>query len=205
MHSPRVSHLQEAHRVLWYLKGTTRWSLHFKHRGTLTLNAYTYSDFDCSLIEHKLTTGYCTFLAWNLITWKSKKQEVVSRSITEVQIRALAHALNKVIWIKEVLEHLKIHIEDETKIFCDNQSTINVSCNLVQHDRIKHVNINRHWIKETLDKYDIITPLVGSFEKLADLSTKGLLITCIYNLNSYPNWLIFMLILCEYDACYHTF
>ena len=31
------------------------------------------------------------------------------------------------------------------------------------------------------------------------------MITCIYNLNSYPNKLIFILILCEYDACYHTF
>ena len=31
------------------------------------------------------------------------------------------------------------------------------------------------------------------------------LITCIYNLNSYLILLIFMLILCEYNACYHSF
>ena len=31
------------------------------------------------------------------------------------------------------------------------------------------------------------------------------LITCIYNLNSYLISLTFMLILCNYDACYHNF
>ena len=44
-----------------------------------------------------------------------------------------------------------------------------------------------------------ITPLSNPWPLL------GWLITYIYNFNSYPNQLIFMLILCEYDACYHTF
>ena len=37
------------------------------------------------------------------------------------------------------------------------------------------------------------------------LDVFGVLITCIYNLNSYLISLIFMLILCNYDACYLNF
>ena len=85
MHSPQVSHLQAAHRVLQYLKGTIGWGLHFKCQGMLTLNAYTDSDFVRSYTDHRSTTGYCTFLAGNLIAWQSKKQDVVSRSSTEAE------------------------------------------------------------------------------------------------------------------------
>ncbi|XP_028794065.1 uncharacterized protein LOC114749688 [Neltuma alba] len=36
------------------------------------------------------TTGYCTFVWGNLVTWRSKKQPVVSRSSAEAEYRALA-------------------------------------------------------------------------------------------------------------------
>ena len=49
MHSPRLSHLHAAHRGLRYLKGKKILSLHFKCQGTLTLNAYTYSNSAGSL------------------------------------------------------------------------------------------------------------------------------------------------------------
>ena len=113
--------------MLRYLKGTTRLSLHFKRQGTLTLNAYTDSDFAGSLTDRRPTTGYRTFLAGNLITGRSKKQEVFSRSSTEAEFRALAHGLTEVICIKEFLKDLIIQIVDETKILCDNQSAISVA------------------------------------------------------------------------------
>ena len=69
------------------------WGLHFKCQGTLSLDAYTDSDFEGSLTDRKSTTRYCTFLAGNLITWRSKKQELVAR------FRALLHGLAELMWI----------------------------------------------------------------------------------------------------------
>ena len=46
---------------------------------------------------------------------------------------------------------LKILITGPMKVFCDNQSTISIAKNLVHHDRTKHVEIDRHFIKEKLD------------------------------------------------------
>jgi hypothetical protein len=36
-------------------------------------------------------------------------------------------------------------------LYCDNKVAINIANNPVQHDRTKHVEIDRHFIKEKLD------------------------------------------------------
>lgn len=46
------------------------------------------------------------------------------------------------------------------KLYCDNIAAINIAHNLVLHDRMKHVKIDRHFIKEKLEKGIIYTPFV---------------------------------------------
>ena len=125
-------------------------------------------------MDRRSTTGYCTFLAGNLITWRSKKQEVVARSTTEAEFRALSYGLTELMWIKGILKDLQIKLDSSTRIFCDNQSAIKVSHNPVQHDRKKHVSIDRHYIMETLDQHDIDTPYIARSEHRADVLMKGL-------------------------------
>ena len=73
MHSPRRSNFQAALRVLRYLKGTPGLELTFMKTGKIDLSIYTASDYAGSLIDPKSTTGYCTMLGGNLVTWRSKK------------------------------------------------------------------------------------------------------------------------------------
>lgn len=37
------------------------------------------------------------------------------------------------------------------RLYCDNRFAINVAHNPVKHDRTKHVEVDRHFIKEKLD------------------------------------------------------
>jgi ATP sulfurylase len=60
------------------------------------------------------------------------------------------------------------------KLYCDNKSAISIAHNPVQHDRTKHIEVDRHFIKEKLDSGLICTPYVSSQGQLADILTKGL-------------------------------
>lgn len=41
--------------------------------------------------------------------------------------------------------------ETPMRFYCDNKSVINITHNPIQHDRTKHVKVDRHFIKEKLD------------------------------------------------------
>ena len=85
MHSLKEVHLQAGHQVLQYLKGTPRKGILFKRNGGLVLEAYTDADYARSIVDRKSTSGYCTFLGGNLVTWRSKKQNVVARSSAKAE------------------------------------------------------------------------------------------------------------------------
>ena len=72
MHDPREPHLQVVYRVLHYLKGNPGKGILFKNN-ILALEAYTDADYVGFLVDQRSTTGYCTFLGGNLLTWRSKK------------------------------------------------------------------------------------------------------------------------------------
>ncbi|KAK2981314.1 hypothetical protein RJ640_007015 [Escallonia rubra] len=101
--------------------------------------------------HRKSTSGYCTFVWGNLVTWRSKKQSVVARSSAEAEYRAMAHGICEMMWLKRVLEELRRPVTMPMKLYCDNKATINIANNPVQHDRTKHVEIDRHFIKEKIE------------------------------------------------------
>ena len=68
--------------------------------------------------------------------------------------------------------------------YCDNKSAINIAYNLVQHDRIKHVEVDRHFIKKKLESDLICTPFVPTRSQLVDLLTKSLLGAAFQRLTS---------------------
>ena len=55
----------------------------------------------------------------------------------------------------------------------NNKSAIDIAHNPVQHDRTKHVEIDRHFIKEKLESGIIIFLFVKSEDHLADVLNKA--------------------------------
>lgn len=58
------------------------------------------------------------------------------------------------------------------KLYYDNKLAISIAHNSIQHDRIKQIEVDRHFIKEKLDCGLICTPYAPSQGQLADIFTK---------------------------------
>ncbi|KAL3626678.1 hypothetical protein CASFOL_029421 [Castilleja foliolosa] len=85
----------------------------------------------------------------------------------------MARGVAEILWIQQLLSELGYPPKAECKLMCDNKSTIYISENHVQHDWTKHIEVDRHFIKEKLEKNIISLPYVKSEDKLADILTKS--------------------------------
>jgi hypothetical protein len=73
MHSPREPHMEAVYRILRYLKSSPSKGLLFSPHDHLKIEAYTDADSVDSIRNRKSTSGYCTLVGGNLVTWRSKK------------------------------------------------------------------------------------------------------------------------------------
>ena len=154
--------------------GTVGLGIMFKKTGKLNLSIYTDSDFGGSLVDHRSTTGYCTMFGGNLITWRSSKQSIISKSCTEAQFKALSSGIDEILWIRGILKDLHIQYEEPIRAFCDKKSAICVAQDPVNYDRTKHIDIDPFHIKEKLEKKVLRIEYIPSKEECADVLTKGL-------------------------------
>ena len=59
------------------------------------MTGFSVANWASSHSNHQFTSSYCTHVGGNLVTWCSKKQNVVACSIAEVEYRAMAHTASK--------------------------------------------------------------------------------------------------------------
>jgi ATP sulfurylase len=86
----------------------------------------------------------------------------------------MAQGVCELHWLKIILEDMKIKWDGLMRLYCDNKSAISIAHNTVQHDRTKHIEIDRHFIKEKLESGLICTPYVSTHGQLANVLTKEL-------------------------------
>ena len=110
----------------------------------------------------------------NLISWKSKNQDVVARSSAEAEYRAMALAICELIWLKHLLQALRFGKNEQMKLICDNQAALHISSNPVFHERTKHIEVDCHFIKEKITSGCMTTSFVNSNDQLVDIFTKSL-------------------------------
>lgn len=144
--SPRTQHWEACKRLLRYLKGTLHLGLHYHTNGAMQIHCFTYSNWACDRDDKKSVASFAVYLGPNLVSWSSMKQAVVSRSSTEAEYRALAHATLEVMWIQSLLSELQIKLSTTPIIWCDNQGAIALAYNLVYHAKTKHVELDIHFI-----------------------------------------------------------
>ncbi|KAH9686538.1 reverse transcriptase Ty1/copia-type domain-containing protein [Citrus sinensis] len=103
MHTPRRPHYDAALRVLRYIKSSPGAAILLSSTSSLELSAFLDSDWASCPMTRRSTTGNFIMLDNSPISWKTKKQPVVSRSSAEAEYRAMATTTCELVWLKTLL------------------------------------------------------------------------------------------------------
>jgi len=170
--SPTTVHWAAVLHILRYLRGIIFQSLLLSSTSSLELLAYSDADHGSDPIDRKSVTGFCIFLGDSLISWKSKKQSIVSQSSTEAEYRAMSFTTKKIVWLRLLLADMGVSFSHPTPMYYDNQSSIQIAHNSIFHERIKHIEIDCHHTRHHLKHDTIALPFVPSSLQIADFFTK---------------------------------
>ncbi|KAG8482492.1 hypothetical protein CXB51_023954 [Gossypium anomalum] len=145
MNSPSDSHWKVVKRVLSYLIGTLEYGLCYSH-------------------------GQCKLVGYSDADWASSIED--RRSTTEEEYRSLDYCVSEVLWFKQLLAEIRVGLEQTPVVWCDNTSTVSMSANLTHHTRVKHVEIDHHFVREKVLDGTIQVNYVPSANQVVDILTK---------------------------------
>ena len=145
----------------------------YENIGYTQIVGYSDADWVGLPIVGRSTSGHCVFIGGNLISWKSKKQDVVAKFNAKVEYRAITIATSELIRLKYLFQELRFGKDEHMKLICDNQAVLHISSNPVFHERTKHIEMDCHFMREKIASRCMTISFVNSNDKLADIFTKS--------------------------------
>ncbi|XP_062109912.1 uncharacterized mitochondrial protein AtMg00810-like [Humulus lupulus] len=103
MSSPTIHHWAVLEQILCYLKGAPGRGIMYADHGHTHIECFSDENWAGSKVDRRSTSGYCIVVGENFVSWKSKKQNVVSRCRAESEYRVMAQSVCEVMWIYQLL------------------------------------------------------------------------------------------------------
>ena len=97
------------------------------------IECFSDADWVGSKEDRRSTSGWCVFVGGNLVSWKSKKQNIISRSSAVSEYRAMTQSVCEIMWIHQLLMEVSIETPVPAKLWCDNQAALHIASNPVFH------------------------------------------------------------------------
>jgi Reverse transcriptase (RNA-dependent DNA polymerase) len=174
--TPGAEHQHALDCVFRYLHGTSARRLVFQRASpeSTQLTGYVDADWAGDVNDHKSTLGFIFMFGGAAVSWGSKKQTSVALSSTEAEYIAASYAAKEAIWLRRLLTELGLDTSSPTPIHVNNQSAIAIARNPEFHDRTKHIKVRYHFLRQVVEKGDIVLKYLPTGEQIADALTKGL-------------------------------
>lgn len=170
-----VLHLDAVKRIIRYIKGTIHYGLVYsKGSGNHLLTGFSDSDLAGHVDDRKSTSGMVFYLNESMITWVSQKQRCVALSSCKAEFMAATATVCQGIWLRNVLSQITGKYIGPVTIYIDNKSAIDLARNPVFHGRSKHIDIRYHFIRQCVERGEVVLKHVSSEGQRADVLTKAL-------------------------------
>ncbi|XP_019255206.1 PREDICTED: uncharacterized protein LOC109233798 [Nicotiana attenuata] len=174
MQHPKKSDWEAAIRVVRYLRNSPGQGIWLRSGPASKLQCWCDSDWATCPNTRRLVTGYVVKFGESFISWKSKKQQTVSRSSAVAEYRSMASAVAKVTWLLGLFQELGVPIKLHVLLQCDSKSAIQLAANPIFHERTKYIVIYCHFIRDEFKAGVVKTVYVHSKVQQAYLLTKSL-------------------------------
>ena len=166
--------MKAAYHVLRYLQHDPTLGVFINNRLDITISAYCDSNWASCPKSRKLVSGYLALMGDMPISWKSKKQPIVSLSSAEAEYRAMRQVVGEVVWLERLLGELSMTVPLPIHVCCDSQAAVHIAKNPAFHERTKHIEVDCHFVRTKLQEGLITLQYVSTDSQLADVFTKAL-------------------------------
>lgn len=175
MERPTIQHQQAVEHILRYVKGTLDFGLVYKKEGSnRVLFGFSDSDLAGDVVDRRSTGGICFYLNGSLISWVSQKQRVIALSSCEAEYMVATTAACQSIWLRGLLSEISGQQIGPVILYVDNRSAIELIKNHVLHGKSKHIDVHFHFIRECIERGELVVKHVVSQDQRADILTKAL-------------------------------
>jgi hypothetical protein len=168
------AHWNAAIRVVRYLSGTRQLKLYLGGTNQISLLGFTDSDWANCLDTRRSVGGHAYTLGSGVVSWQARKQKTVAASSCEAEYTAAFEASKEGIWLRTLLNSINYTTTGPTTICCDNNAAINLSEDPSLHDRVKHIDIKHHFLRERVQSNEISLSYINTNDNIADIFTKAL-------------------------------
>jgi hypothetical protein len=149
LRNPGSTHWETVKRVFRYLAGTTRKTLELTYGGEgHGLEGYTDMD-GVTQEHHHAVSGYTFLIDGGVISWGSRKQELVTLSTAKAEYVAATAVAKEATWLRRPLTELFSDSLISIPLYCDNQATLKLATDNNYHVRTKHIDLHFHFIRQT--------------------------------------------------------
>ncbi|CAI7829510.1 unnamed protein product [Closterium sp. NIES-54] len=183
---PGHEQLEAAKRLVRYVSATASMGLEYSAvrqrqqrdaadlgKEEMLLTCYTDAGFNYVKADGTSIGGYVGLLGGGAVSWRSKKKNEVGMSSCETEYMALHHGAKEVVWLRRLLEEIRVCKKEPTVKYCDNELAVKLAKNACLHGLTKHIRPKWHWIRRLLDK-EVRLEIVKTHQQAADILTKRL-------------------------------
>lgn len=93
----------------------------------------------------------------------------------EAEYRGSVEASKEALWFRQILSEFGFEQQHPTTIWCENQSSIQLCKDLVQHQRRKHIELHMHFIRKLIHDHVLEVKYCSTDDQVADIFTKALI------------------------------
>ena len=172
--NPGPEHIAGVKQVYRYLKGAADHGITYSGSGNKEVVAFSDADWGQNILDRKSISGHVFILAGGAISWTSKKQATVALSTLEGEYVALSLAIRHGLWLRQFLTDIGLPPNTPTTINTDSLSAIALTKDAQFHSRSKHIDIRHHFIRDVLERKEVVLSHVPGEVNPADALTKAL-------------------------------